>query len=498
MACFCHTPAAAFRPRWRLAMALAAQPRAAPLAHGGLLSQASRWCATPSREATGCQSTPVVVLSGFLGAGKTTLLERLLSGDHGLKLGVLVNDLASVNVDAQLLSSAVERSGARSVELANGCVCCSATEDLRQGLLELLRPSKRALDAVVVELSGVAEPQNVRKSLGWLDKVGAHLDCTVTVVDAPAFATDFNAKPPARGDNKSGKEQLSALLAEQVECADVVLLNKADIATHAEMEKAEAVTRALNRNAKFYTVEHSHVPIDAVLPALSSKRGARPGSSSLAARHSPEGRHGHSHAHDHGRRERGTCHDLHCTDPSHDHRSSAERRFGIASFVYSADRPLSRRRFASELQRWQRSWEEMGRTLELEKGSEGLAGPHAAGASGHSPLQPVLRSKGTLWIDSQPREALQWSHAGRVLRFRPRGFWGDSSLNPPAAEGSDAERARLAYQALAEAELGRARNELVFIGAGVDEAAVRALLNECLLSDAELEALRASLQVARG
>mmetsp|Transcript_2607 Transcript_2607/g.6081 ORF Transcript_2607/g.6081 Transcript_2607/m.6081 type:complete len:508 (+) Transcript_2607:41-1564(+) len=457
-----------------------------------------RWSgglATPGT-AAGTGSMPVVLLSGFLGAGKTTLLEHLLRGDHRLRLGVIVNDLASVNVDAQQLDGAVKQAGARSVELSNGCVCCSSSEDLRQSILTLSTEVGRELDAIVVELSGVAEPKAARDVVEGI--VGAnqkYVARTVTLVDASAFASDFAAEVPVpgSGSDPGHPERLSALLAEQIEDAELVVLSKADIAASSELRQAEAMARALNQTAEVHVANHGQLPAELLLPRVSGRmKGASPAEESHASSrsgspvHSGVGQgktasghdvdcshgdshghgHGHGHVHDHGHED---CNEAH--SPS----SSAERRFGIRSFVYTAQRPFSRYHFMMLVQKWQRTWINMGRVLALQeetispvepseqKEPSARPGSERSSASA-SPLGPVLRSKGLLWMSTQPRQALRWSHAGRCLKLTNVGPWGQGST-PPAS------------------------TELVFIGAGLDEGAVRKALDECLVSDEEFSSL---------
>jgi len=300
-----------------------------------------------------------------------------------------------------------------------------------------------------------------------------------------------------------------------------VLLNKADVATEAELQQARAVAQALNESAEVLVTDHGRVAPEVVLPpsmfspradvarsdhrALCGGEGVEGRSEDSGVAHVQEPGHGHGHGHGHE-----GCGDPHCTDPSHDHRSSAERRFGIRSFVYMSRRPFSKLRFVAELQRWQEAWQKMGKTLELKGeaapapgGADGSADQAlpAGDAGGRYPLSPVLRSKGLLWMDSQPRDALYWSHAGRSASLSHWGFWPHFPSAPGPAGVADpgsqaAEAARAAYSEWAQSALGRARSELVFIGAGIDESAVRARLDACLLTDEELAALPASSRPA--
>jgi len=453
-------------------------------------------------------ATPIVLLSGFLGAGKTTVLQKLLEGDHGKRLGVIVNDLAAINVDAQVLHGAIQKAGARSVELANGCVCCTASDDLRGGISELLHSQGAAgLDAIVVELSGVAEPRAVCEAINGLQlsstrQSGPHdaikaarstsvaaafVARTVAVVDSPAFASDYMAgspasKPPGHQIADGGAERYGSLLVEQVESADLVLLNKADVASDGELRQARALVEALNSTAEVKVVEHGHVDLDVLLPAGLALSSPIP-DLKLGTHSHQELNHEHGHMSD--------CADARCNNPIHDHRSSAERRFGIRSFVYTAVRPLSRFRLAMELERWQRARQSLGNTLQLEmldgSGTGAEVGKRSAARSSSSPLLQPLRSKGVVWLDSVLGSGFYWSHAGRCVRFS---LWGPWSESPPMS----AEFPGLAISPSTIAgstPLGKPRTELVFIGVGMDEMALRQALDACVLTDEELESLPA-------
>lgn len=475
------------------------------VAHASITSRTTqrKFCSRATPATSKADSTPVILLSGFLGAGKTTLLDHLLRGDHGMRLGVIVNDLASVNVDARVLEDAVIKSGAKSIELANGCVCCSASDDLRGSILDLCAASSgnARLDAIIVELSGVAEPAGARTVFdGFAYTPPAHIAQTVTVIDAAAFATDFNAKSPP-GTPKS-EERLASLLAEQIEDADILVFNKADMATAAELRQAEALASALNRKAQQLVVEHGRVQPQLLLrPKMAGSIGSSGGVSGVAPEQQSDNiqpdHSGHAHGHDHGHHsghahghghghahshEHGHCEDEHCTDPSHDHRSSAERRFGIKSFVYTSPRPFHRTRFVVELQQWQNSLASMGKTLNLLEDSMEVDSPTAAPAeqnSSASPFSSVLRSKGLFWMNVQPAYAFYWGHAGRCVRMNNVGVWGEESV-------STAGRPTPSWPP---------RTELVFIGAGMDEAAMRAALDQCLVTEEEYELVSAAVEM---
>lgn len=197
---------------------------------------------------------PITVLSGFLGTGKTTFLNNLLTNQRGKKFGLVVNDMASVNIDAkQVLSQTRESDGIDTMELSNGCICCSLSEDLIASISRLMELSARkgtTYDHVIVECSGIAEPRRIRDFFQQAEDYDldfakrARLDTLITVVDALSFFTLFGSdtaikeykelayRPDDRvniEEDGNSQRKVTELLLEQVECADIVLINKCDL-----------------------------------------------------------------------------------------------------------------------------------------------------------------------------------------------------------------------------------------------------------------------------
>ena len=217
---------------------------------------------------------PVTVLSGFLGAGKTTLLNHVLNNRDGRRVAVIVNDMSEVNIDADLIREGAElsRSEEKLVEMTNGCICCTLRDDL---LTEVRRlASEGRFDYLLIESTGIAEPLPVAATFDFRDENDvslsdvARLDTMVTVVDAINLLKDFashdfladRGESLGEGDNRT----LVNLLTEQIEFADVVVLNKVGDASPAQVDAARKIIRALNPDARVIETSHSRVNPDQI------------------------------------------------------------------------------------------------------------------------------------------------------------------------------------------------------------------------------------------
>ncbi len=232
------------------------------------------------------EKIPVTVLTGYLGAGKTTLLNRILSEPHGQKFAVIVNEFGEIGIDNDLVVGADEEI----FEMNNGCICCTVRGDLIR-IIEGLMKRKGKFDAIIVETTGLADPAPVAQTF-FVDadvQAAARLDAVVTVADAKWLSERLKDAPEAKN---------------QVAFADVILLNKTDLVSKAELEEVEARIRAINPYAKLHRTNHCAVPLDAVLGRnafdLDRILEIEPEFLSVAETHDHD-HHGHDHHHhDHG------------------------------------------------------------------------------------------------------------------------------------------------------------------------------------------------------
>ena len=217
---------------------------------------------------------PVTVLSGFLGAGKTTLLNHIISNREGKKVAVIVNDMSEVNIDAALVRSGdatLSHSEEKIVEMSNGCICCTLREDLLLEIGKLAREGR--FDHLLIESTGVSEPMPVAETFTFRDEEGNSLgdisgiDTMVTVVDALNFLKDYesidNLRERGTAVGEEDERTIVDLLVDQVEFANVILINKVDLVSEEDRRRIRSMIGALNPKAKVYETTNSEIDLNA-------------------------------------------------------------------------------------------------------------------------------------------------------------------------------------------------------------------------------------------
>ncbi len=372
---------------------------------------------------------PVTVLSGFLGAGKTTLLNHVLSNRHGLRVAVIVNDMSEVNIDAQLVrhgEARLDRVEEKLVEMSNGCICCTLREDLLKEVAALAKEGR--FDYLLIESTGISEPLPVALTFTFESDEGrslgevARLDTMVTVVDAGSFLTEFLDSDDLAERSLAAAEEdtrtISDLLADQVEFANVIVINKTDLISEDGLGELKALLRHLNPEARQIVVRQGKVdPREILNTGLFDLERAQtlPGwVKELNGVHTPE-----------------------------------TEEYGISSFVFRARRPFHPQRFQQL----------------LDDGMEG-----------------VLRAKGYLWIASRHRIAGMLSWAGSSVSIEPTALW-YANIDKESWPTDPGELDSIAR--LWDPEVGDRRQELVFIGAAMDQRLLEARLRAALLTEEE-------------
>jgi G3E family GTPase len=379
---------------------------------------------------------PVTVLSGFLGAGKTTLLNHILANRAGLRVAVIVNDLAAVNIDATLVreAAALSHMEEQLVEMSNGCICCTLRDDL---LTEIRRlAAEQRFDAILIESTGIAEPMPIAETFTFVDDDGtslsdvARLDTMVTVVDAFNFLRDYGSADALAERGIAASEEddrtLVELLIEQIEFCDVLVVNKADLVSADDLTRLQRILARINPRAVQLVSRFGVVPLDEVLDTNRfdfDEASSAPGW--LASLH---------HEHDH---------------------SGEADEFGIGNFVYRARRPFHPERLWTLL---------------------------------HEEWKGVLRSKGFFWLATRNDIAGSLSQAGGACRHGPAGMWWAAQDRSEWPDGDGELAAEIAADWYGDANdfsIGDRRQELVMIGVGIEPAVWRAKFDACLLNDAE-------------
>lgn len=378
---------------------------------------------------------PVTVLSGFLGAGKTTLLNHILHNKKDLKVAVIVNDMSEVNIDAQFIENenTLSRTEEKLVEMSNGCICCTLREDLMFEVEKLAAQNR--FDYLLIESTGISEPIPVAQTFTFESEDGkidlsrfSYIDTMVTVVDAFNFLKDFSSSDylttreltNIEGDNRT----IVNLLTDQIEFANVIIINKIDLISKDRLEELRAIIHKLNPEASIIITEKSKVVLESVL------------NTGLFD-------------YDKAEASAGWIKEL-----ENDHVPETEE-YGISSFVFNSKKPFHPDRFLNYLNQ--------------------------------SFPQNIIRSKGLFWLASRSNQALLWSSAGGSCKADIAGVWWASMPFSKRIDSATFNENKNQIEAGCDALFGDRKIELVFIGQHLDKDGMIVQLNKCLLTDEEIK-----------
>jgi len=372
---------------------------------------------------------PVTVLSGFLGAGKTTLLNDVLNNREGRRVAVIVNDMSEVNIDADLVRDGgadLSHTEEKLVEMSNGCICCTLRDDLLEEVRRLAVEGR--FDYLLIESTGISEPLPVAATFDFRDEEGnslsdvARLDTMVTVVDTVNLLNDYSSHDfiRDRGESLGDEDErtLVDLLVDQIEFADVVVLNKVTDAGPGRLDAARKIVTSLNLDAQIIETDYGQVPQDRIFDT---------------------GLFDFDKAHMHPM----WAKELYGFK---DHVPETEE-YGVSSFVYRARRPFHPQKIHDAL---------------------------------NGAMPGVIRAKGHFWIATRPDWLVEFSLAGAMSSVKPMGMWW---ATVPQSRWPDHPQALAYLEQHWQEPFGDRRQELVFIGSGMDKAAITATLDAALVGD---------------
>ncbi|WP_029986703.1 GTP-binding protein [Lysinibacillus fusiformis] len=375
---------------------------------------------------------PVTVLSGYLGSGKTTMMNHVLQNENNLRVAVIVNDMSEINIDAELIAngSGISRTEEKFVELSNGCICCTLREDLLQEVERLAKLGN--IDYILIESTGISEPIPVAQTFSYLDEeLGidltrfCQLDTMVTVVDAHRFWHDFQSgeslleRKEAIGE-LDGRD-VADLLIDQIEFCDVLVLNKCDLVSIAEVERLERILRALQPEAKIIRTVNGEIDPAEILNT---------------------GRFDFERVSESA----GWLKEL---ELGHENHMPETEEYGISSFTYTSRKPFHPMRFVEWCDQMPRS---------------------------------IVRAKGIVWSAKHQDVALLLSQAGSSAKIEPVSYW-VAAL--PKSQQEDVFQQSPEVLEDWDSEFGDRMTQLVIIGIDLDRERIIKQLDSCLLTDEE-------------
>lgn len=383
---------------------------------------------------------PVTVLSGFLGAGKTTLLNHVLHNKTGLKVAVIVNDMSEINIDARLIENklsgsqenALSRTEEKLVEMSNGCICCTLREDLIKEVEKLA--NEKRFDYLLIESTGISEPVPIAQTFSYVNEDNSidlskfsYIDTMVTVVDCLNFFNDFSTNELLQDRNLTDMADdyrtIVNLLTDQIEFANVIILNKTDLVDEKTAGLLKAMIQKLNPGAKIIRSEFGKVaPVEILNTGLFNFEEAQNSAGwqkeLQTESHTPE-----------------------------------TEEYGLSSFVFRNQKPFYPDRL----------WKYLNEQYPNE----------------------IIRAKGLFWLASRPGDALNFSQAGGSLRLEKTGIWWCSMPLSERIKYASYLYNREEIESRWSKQWGDRMNELVFIGQNMNKNKIMADLEKCLIQDDE-------------
>ena len=425
-------------------------------------------------------STPVLLLTGYLGSGKTTLLNHILNNKKKIRFAVLVNDIGEVNIDASLIQKGgiVGQSDDSLVALQNGCICCTLKMDLVRQLSEIMGMAK--FDYIVIEASGICEPEPIARTICSMPRMGEEytrfgvprLDCVVTVVDALRMQSEFDCGGKLLG-SAIAEEDIENLIIQQIEFCNIVLLNKRSEVSPAELERLRQIVRNLNPGAQILEADYANVELDDLINTNCFSYGETEGQAGWvkelerlttdaedeeAKRHhdgdehhhhddDDDDEHEHHHHHDHDHDDDGDDDEEHGHHHHHHHHAEGGEveEYGIGTFVYYRRQPFDIDKFDHFVNfQWPKS---------------------------------VIRAKGVCYFADDKDMSYLFEQAGVQVKLSEAGQW---YATMPEEELIDMMRRDPGLVHDWDDEYGDRMVKLVFIGQNMDKEGICRLLDACL------------------